>query len=60
MKNPHEGRRGSEGEYNKRMPEKVPTPAVGGYPDKNVKTSGIQQRGYGAAVKGFTSRGPLA
>ena len=25
-----------------------------------VKTDGVKQRGSGAAVKGFTSRGPLA
>ena len=25
-----------------------------------VKTSGIKQRGHGAATKGFTSRGPMA
>ena len=26
----------------------------------DVKTSGIKQRGHGAATKGFTSRGPMA
>ena len=31
-----------------------------GYPQKDVKTSGVKQRGSGAATKGFTSRGPLA
>jgi len=25
-----------------------------------VKTSGVKQRGHGAATKGFTSRGPMA
>jgi hypothetical protein len=25
-----------------------------------VKTSGIKQRGHGAATKGYTSRGPMA
>ena len=25
-----------------------------------TKTSGVKQRGYGAATKGFTSRGPMA
>ena len=25
-----------------------------------VKTSGVKQRGYGAATKGYTSRGPMA
>lgn len=28
--------------------------------DKQVKTDGIKQRGHGAAIKGFTSRGPMA
>jgi len=33
----------------------------GGDPaNSNVKTSGIKQRGSGAATKGFTSRGPMA
>jgi hypothetical protein len=33
----------------------------GGNPARNdVKTSGIKQRGSGAATKGFTSRGPMA
>jgi hypothetical protein len=27
---------------------------------ENVKTTGIAQRGHGAATKGFTSRGPMA
>jgi hypothetical protein len=32
-----------------------------GNPDRNdVKTTGIKQRGSGAATKGFTSRGPMA
>jgi hypothetical protein len=32
-----------------------------GDPDRNdVKTTGIKQRGSGAATKGFTSRGPMA
>jgi hypothetical protein len=32
-----------------------------GDPARNdVKTSGIKQRGSGAATKGFTSRGPMA
>jgi hypothetical protein len=26
----------------------------------NIKTTGIKQRGAGAATKGFTSRGPMA
>ncbi len=38
------------------------TPRVSlGNPGANkVKTSGVAQRGKGAATKGFTSRGPLA
>jgi len=32
-----------------------------GNPNANdVKTSGVKQRGSGAATKGFTSRGPMA
>jgi len=32
-----------------------------GNPGRNeVKTSGVAQRGKGAATKGFTSRGPMA
>ena len=27
---------------------------------KATKTDGVKQRGYGAATKGFTSRGPMA
>jgi hypothetical protein len=27
---------------------------------KPTKTEGVKQRGYGAATKGFTSRGPMA
>lgn len=32
----------------------------GAFDYSDVKTDGVKQRGYGAAVKGFTSRGPLA
>lgn len=31
-----------------------------GYPEKNVKTTGIKIRGTGAATKGTTARGPMA
>jgi hypothetical protein len=31
-----------------------------GYPDKNVKTTGIKVRGTGAATKGTMARGPMA
>lgn len=39
-----------------------PSPRVSmGDPDRDdVKTTGIKQRGSGAATKGFTSRGPMA
>jgi hypothetical protein len=38
-----------------------PSPRVSaGDPDRDdVKTTGIKQRGSGAATKGFTSRGPM-
>ena len=38
------------------------TPRVSmGNPGRNaVKTTGVAQRGKGAATKGFTSRGPMA
>jgi hypothetical protein len=29
-------------------------------PDAGTKTDGVKQRGFGAATKGYTSRGPLA
>lgn len=31
-----------------------------GYPEKDIKTSGVQTRGNGAATKGRTARGPMA
>ena len=44
------------------MGKKTGTPRVSmGNPGANeVKSSGVAQRGKGAATKGFTSRGPLA
>jgi hypothetical protein len=44
------------------MGKNTGTPRVSmGNPNRNeVKTSGVAQRGKGAATKGFTSRGPLA
>lgn len=41
-------------------PNKNPLPAGTGYPEKGVKTSGVQTRGNGAATKGKTARGPMA
>jgi len=42
------------------QPQNVPVPNVAGYPEKNVKTSGVVTRGNGAATKGKVARGPLA
>ncbi len=41
-------------------PSKLPLGSGTGYPQTGIKTSGIKQRGSGAATKGFTSRGPMA
>ena len=30
------------------------------FDNNRIKTDGIKQRGHGAAIKGFTSRGPMA
>lgn len=38
----------------------TPRVSLGNPNANNVKTSGVAQRGKGAAIKGFTSRGPLA
>jgi hypothetical protein len=47
---------------NKMTPGGQPTPRVsaGDPAADDVKTTGIKQRGSGAATKGFTSRGPMA
>ena len=47
---------------NKMKPGGQATPRVSaGDPGADdVKTSGIKQRGHGAATKGYTSRGPMA
>ena len=47
---------------NKMKPGGQPTPRVSaGDPNADdVKTTGMKQRGSGAATKGFTSRGPMA
>ena len=41
------------------QPQDVPVPHVAGYPETNVKTSGVETRGNGAATKGTKARGPL-
>jgi len=47
-------------DYNEWNPTSIPVPNTSGYPEKGVKTSGIKQRGAGAATKGVTARGPMA
>ena len=42
------------------QPQLVPVPNFAGYPEKNVKTTGVETRGNGAATKGTKARGPLA
>ena len=42
------------------QPQDVPVPNFAGYPEKNVKTSGVVTRGNGAATKGTKARGPMA
>jgi len=48
----------SQGVY--KQPKPVPVPQTAGYPEKNVKTTGIKIRGTGAATKGTMARGPMA
>lgn len=38
----------------------VPVPKTAGYPQTDIKTSGIKIRGTGAATKGTKARGPMA
>jgi len=42
------------------QPQDVPVPNTAGYPEKNVKTTGVVTRGNGAATKGTKARGPMA
>ena len=42
------------------QPQNVPVPNVAGYPENNVKTTGVETRGNGAATKGTKARGPMA
>ena len=41
-------------------PKKTKVPHVAGYPEKDIKTSGIVTRGNGPATKGTKARGPMA
>ncbi len=44
-----------------KQPKPNPAPlGKNGYPEKDVKTSGIKTRGNGAATKGTVARGPMA
>ena len=43
-----------------RQPKPCPTPNTAGYPEKDVKTTGVKTRGTGAATKGTMARGPMA
>lgn len=43
----------------KEQPVKIPA-GQNGYPEKDVKTSGIKTRGNGAAQRGTIARGPMA
>jgi|TARA_R110000796_G_C14277171_1_gene402091 hypothetical protein len=42
------------------QPQDVPVPNFAGYPEKDVKTTGVETRGNGAATKGTKARGPMA
>ena len=41
------------------QPQDVPVPNFAGYPEKDIKTTGVETRGNGAATKGTKARGPL-
>jgi hypothetical protein len=45
-----------------KYPQIKPAPAANtsGYPQKDIKTTGIKIRGTGAAIKGTIARGPMA
>jgi len=45
--------------YKQPQPNNLPT-GKNGYPQKDVKTSGIQVRGRENQTKGKTARGPMA
>ena len=44
-----------------KYPQIKPAPAVNtsGYPQKDIKTAGIETRGNGAATKGRKAHGPM-
>jgi hypothetical protein len=45
-----------------KQPKPAPLPPTKGvgYPQTDIKTTGIKTRGNGAATKGVTARGPMA
>jgi len=45
-----------------KYPQIKPAPAANtsGYPQKDIKTTGVKTRGNGAATKGTIARGPMA
>lgn len=45
--------------YKQPQPNKQPL-GKNGYPEKDVKTSGVQTRGMQGQTKGKTARGPMA
>lgn len=42
------------------QPQDVPVPNTAGYPEKDIKTTGVVTRGNGCATKGTMARGPMA
>ena len=40
--------------------KKAPAANTSGYPQKDIKTTGVKTRGNGAATKGTVARGPMA
>ena len=53
----HYGKPKFDGIYT--QPQLVPVPNFAGYPEKNIKTTGVETRGNGIATKGTKARGPL-
>ena len=43
-----------------KKPKPVPVVHTAGYPEQDIKTTGIKIRGTGAATKGVMARGPMA
>lgn len=47
-------------QYKQPKPCPLPPTKGAGYPQTDIKTTGIKIRGTGAATKGVTARGPMA